>query len=240
MLLLGLDTATLTLSAALVERGEGGDRLLERVVEPPPTPHSSLLPGVLTGMLERANAKVADLGAVVIGLGPGSFTGLRIGLATAKGLCYAAGIPLVGASSLASMALAAAAEVSDGSLLVPCLDARKGEVYCGFYRVQAGGVVAEGPEAHLDPSELLERLSTRPEARVFGIGREAYPVLQTLPCGVVVQTPDAFGLVRLVQDVPAFSKQVLFGLEPHYVRPSDSEWTVRKKKPKQPSGSPAT
>ncbi|MFN7132872.1 MAG: tRNA (adenosine(37)-N6)-threonylcarbamoyltransferase complex dimerization subunit type 1 TsaB, partial [Myxococcales bacterium] len=64
MLLLGLDTATLTLSAALVERdGEGRDTLLERVVEPPPKQHSVLLPGVLEALLKRRGARLGDVGA---------------------------------------------------------------------------------------------------------------------------------------------------------------------------------
>jgi tRNA threonylcarbamoyladenosine biosynthesis protein TsaB len=230
MLLLGLDTATLTLSAALIERVEGSDRVLESVAQPPPTPHSSLLPRLVETMLGRAGARLGDLGAVVVGLGPGSFTGLRISLATAKGLCYAAQLPLIGGSSLQAMALAAAPEVPEGTLLVPCLDARKGEVYCGFYRKREGSVSVEAPEAALGPAALLARLGDA-EAEVFGIGREAYPALQVLaPPRVSTRTPDAAALVHLVHDVPPFSKQAVFALEPHYVRPSDSEWTARPKK----------
>ena len=231
MLLLGIDTATLTLSVALVERLAGEDRLLERVVEPPPKPHSSLLPGVIGEMLARRGARPSELGAIVVGLGPGSFTGLRIGLATAKGISYAGGIPLAGASSLAAMALAAASSMQDGTLLVPALDARKGEVYCGFYRVAGESVVAEGPELAIGPEKLMELLAEKPGARVFGLGREAYAPLQELPApGTSVRTPDAFALVRLVRELPGYSKGSTFGLEPHYVRPSDSEWTLKRKK----------
>lgn len=230
MLLLGLDTATLTLSAALVEREGAADRLLERAVVEPPTPHSSVLPRLLGEMLGRAGRAVGDLAAVVVGLGPGSFTGLRISLATAKGLCYAAQRPLVGASSLAAMALAAAPDVPEGTLLVPCLDARKGEVYAGFFRKQGEGAVAQGPEVDLGPAALLARLADEP-CEVFGIGREAYPALAALPAPRTrVRTPDAFALVRQVRAIPEFSKQAVFALEPHYVRPSDSEWTSKPKR----------
>ena len=231
MLLLGLDTATLTLSAALVDRGPSGDRLVERVDVPPPTPHSSLLPKVLEEMLGRAGAKPSELAAVVIGLGPGSFTGLRIGLATVKGICYAGRVPLVGASSLAAMALAASEGLPASALLVPCLDARKGEVYCGFFARQGGQSVAQRqPEAAIGPEALIERLKGEPDARVFGIGREAYAPLSALPePGTLIRTPDAFALVRLVREVPAYAPNAVFSLEPHYVRPSDSEWTLRTK-----------
>jgi tRNA threonylcarbamoyladenosine biosynthesis protein TsaB len=233
MLLFGLDTATLTLSAALVERSAEGDRLLDRRAVAPPTPHSSVLPAIVQQMLEAAGKVPSDLSAVVIGLGPGSFTGLRISLATAKGICYAASIPLAGGSSLAAMALAAAAGMPEGALLVPCLDARKGEVYCGFFRVQGGSVVGEGPEVAIGPEALVEKLQAHPGARVFGIGREAYPALAALPPpGTEVRTPDAFALVTLARELPAFSKQAVFGLEPHYVRPSDAEWTAKPKKAK--------
>ncbi len=230
MLLFGLDTATLTLSAALVLREAKGDRVLAKVVRPPPTPHSDLLPGLVAEMLAGAGAAPKDLAAFVIGLGPGSFTGLRIGLATAKGLCYAAGIPLVGASSLAAMALAAAPDAGEGELLVPCLDARKGEVYCGLFRRRGEGVELEGAEMALNPQVLAARLAAE-RAQVFGVGRDAYAPLQALaPPATPVLCPDAAALVRLVGAVPAYDKQAAFALEPHYVRPPDSEWTLRPKK----------
>ncbi|HEY3445805.1 MAG TPA: tRNA (adenosine(37)-N6)-threonylcarbamoyltransferase complex dimerization subunit type 1 TsaB [Myxococcales bacterium] len=232
MLLLALDTATLTLSAALVERAGGGeDRVLDRRVVEPPTAHSSVLPGLLDEMLTGVGKKPGDLAAVVVGLGPGSFTGLRISLATAKGLCYAAQRPLLGASSLEAMALAAAGDVPEGTLLVPCLDARKGEVYAGFFRKKGAGVALEAPEAAVSPEALLARVSTEASAEVYGIGRAAYPALAGLPpARTAVRTPDAAALVRQIQTIPEYSAQALFALEPHYVRPSDSEWTSKPKK----------
>lgn len=229
MLLFGLDTATLTLSAALAERSDSAFKVLDRATVAPPVAHSSVLPGLIEQMLARAGKTPRDLAAVVVGLGPGSFTGLRIGLATAKGMCYAARIPLVGVSSLAAMALAASPDLPDGELLVPCLDARKGEVYAGFYRKGGEGIVAEGPEIAIGPEALMARLPEGGE--VFGIGRDAYPALGRLPPPRTgVRTPDAGALVRLAGEVPAFAKEPVFALEPHYVRPSDSEWTAKSKK----------
>jgi tRNA threonylcarbamoyladenosine biosynthesis protein TsaB len=169
---------------------------------------------------------------VVVGLGPGSFTGLRISLATAKGLCYAAHRPLLGRSSLQAMALSAAGEVPEGTLLVPCLDARKGEVYAGFFRKRGAAVEEEAPEAALSPGSLLERVAGEPSAEVYGIGREAYQAaLSGLPPPRTrVRTPDAAALARQVQAVPEYSAQAVFALEPHYVRPSDSEWTSKPKR----------
>ena len=237
MLVLALDTATLTLSAALVDRGRRvdgvgwQDRVLDRRVIEPPTPHSSVLPSLLDEMLTKAGKKTADLSAVVVGLGPGSFTGLRISLATAKGLCYAAQRPLLGASSLRAMALEAAPDVPEGTLLVPCLDARKGEVYAGFFRKQGAQVVEEAPEAAVSPELLLERVAKEASAEVYGIGRAAYPALSGLPAPrTSVRTPDAAALVAQIRAIPEYSAQAVFSLEPHYVRPSDSEWTSKPKK----------
>jgi tRNA threonylcarbamoyladenosine biosynthesis protein TsaB len=229
MLLLGLDTATPALSAALVERRPSGDRVLDRGTVEPPITHSSVLPSLLEGMLAKAGARLDDLAAMVVGLGPGSFTGLRIGLATAKGLCWAARIPLVGASSLGSMALAASADVPEGTLLVPCLDARKHQVYAALFRKHGAALKAESPELAAGARELLDRLRGQP-ATLFGLGREAYPELSATPAPATrVRTPDAVALVGLVSSLPPFDASTLFALEPHYVRPSDSEWTAKPK-----------
>jgi tRNA threonylcarbamoyladenosine biosynthesis protein TsaB len=137
MIVLGLDTATFTSSAALVDGegvvlGEGtldtsgrGDDLLVRIDE----------------ICRQAGVTPRQITAVAVGAGPGSFTGLRIGMATAKGIAFAAGCPLWLVSSLAAMAAELAAEAagaSAGRLLVPVLDARRGEVFAGFFYHRAG------------------------------------------------------------------------------------------------------
>ncbi|WP_410478009.1 tRNA (adenosine(37)-N6)-threonylcarbamoyltransferase complex dimerization subunit type 1 TsaB [Myxococcus sp. MxC21-1] len=103
---LSLDTSTLTLSLALVERApDGALRTLEHVVVGPPRKQSELLPGIVGELLERHGATLPALEGLVVGLGPGSFTGLRIGLATVKSLAYATKLKVAGASSLAAVAL---------------------------------------------------------------------------------------------------------------------------------------
>jgi tRNA threonylcarbamoyladenosine biosynthesis protein TsaB len=194
--------------------------------------HGGRLPGALTELLVAAGRKLPDVEAYAIGLGPGSFTGLRIGLATWKGLAYANRRPIAGASSLAAMALAAAPDAGDGDVLVPLLDAKKGEVYAGFYR-RAGGVVeAVLPEAALAPAALVARVAAlaadgaRPVA--FGGGLAAYPeALASVPAlatGAV--TPPALAIARLcardLEGAP-YDGARLFALEPHYVRASEAE-----------------
>ncbi|HEX8910182.1 MAG TPA: tRNA (adenosine(37)-N6)-threonylcarbamoyltransferase complex dimerization subunit type 1 TsaB, partial [Anaeromyxobacteraceae bacterium] len=166
MLIAALDTSTLTLSCALCELAAGEVRLVaERTEHAPARPgpqgptggHGGRLPGVLQELLLAAGRRLPEVEGYAVGLGPGSFTGLRIGLATWKGLAYANQRPIAGASSLAALALAAAGAAGPGALLVPLLDAKKGEVYAGFYRALGEGVEAAAPEAALPPHALAAR-----------------------------------------------------------------------------------
>ena len=238
MLVAAVDTATLTLSCALVELGPSGPSLLADRTEhsparpPPGGPaggHGVKLPGALKDLLVAADLKLPDIEAYAVGLGPGSFTGLRIGLATWKGLAYANRRPIAGASSLAAMAAQAAEHAAAGALLVPLLDARKGEVYAGFYRAAAGRVEAVHPEAALAPTALLDRLAGLGAAVGFGEGYQAFRVelaaaLPPLAGGPA--TPSAFQVAALaaprLHGAP-FDQKALSALEPHYVRASEAE-----------------
>lgn len=249
MLVAALDTATLTLSCALVDvtrgaaprvrcertdpapaasrgRAEGGASV------PPPGGHGARLPQALVDLLTAEGLAIPDVEGYAIGLGPGSFTGLRIGLATWKGLAYANRRPIAGCSSLAAMALAAARDAEEGALLVPLLDARKGEVYAGFYRAREGGIVEIEADVALPPAALADRLaaaSAGPGAVGFGEGYEAYAgvLAHALPrLGTEVRTPPAPAVASLVAErlaIASFDAQALFALEPHYVRPSEAE-----------------
>ncbi|HLM44702.1 MAG TPA: tRNA (adenosine(37)-N6)-threonylcarbamoyltransferase complex dimerization subunit type 1 TsaB, partial [Myxococcaceae bacterium] len=93
---LTLDTSTLTLSLALAEREGEGVRVLEHVVVGPPKKQSEVLPGIVGELLARQGVALKSLEGLALGLGPGSFTGLRIGLSCLKGLAYAAGLKVAG------------------------------------------------------------------------------------------------------------------------------------------------
>jgi tRNA threonylcarbamoyladenosine biosynthesis protein TsaB len=240
VLVAALDTSTLTLSCALVDLFPGGkpEVRCERTEHAPPkgkgggapVGHGARLPGALADLLTAEGLTLSDVEGYAIGIGPGSFTGLRIGLATFKGLAYANRRPVAGASSLAAMALAAAADAPLEALLLPLLDAKKGEVYAGFYRAVAGGVEALAKEAALLPEGLLSFARTLPgQPFAFGEGFLAYrPVLSgqleelstaaVAPQATAVAALCAPGLLGAVYD-----QQALFALEPHYVRKSEAE-----------------
>jgi tRNA threonylcarbamoyladenosine biosynthesis protein TsaB len=241
MLIAALDTSTLTLSCALCEIAGGEVRLIaERTDRAPARPgpqgptggHGGRLPGALSDLLVAVGKKLPEVEGYAVGLGPGSFTGLRIGLATWKGLAYANRRPIAGASSLAAMALAAVPDAGERGVLVPLLDAKKGEVYVGFYRCRGSGVEAEAPETALTPASLAARVEALEAARagpaVFGDGLAAWgEALARLPALTTrVETPGALAVARLCAselEGAGYDAAKLFALEPHYVRASEAE-----------------
>lgn len=226
-----LDTSTLTLSAALfrAERSVSGrlERLEEvaALTEGPPKKQSELLPGVLDALLRRAGVELAQLAGLGLGLGPGSFTGLRIGLSSLKALAYAARVPLAGASSLA----AAAMEGPEGRPLYATAVARRGELYVGRYRREGHSVTALEPEDAMSPAELAARLQAESEGVVLGPAVEEYRAeLERLGVAPerlleVAPYPRAQALARLIAFPAAFDAKATFALEPQYVRASEAE-----------------
>ena len=134
--LLAMDTSGQVCSVALMERLPDGTTSLKGLytVQHGVT-HSQILMPMLDDMLGKAGLQPADVGAVAVAAGPGSFTGLRIGMATAKALCLSLDIPLVPVSTLEAMAYGLR-DMSD-DLLIPVMDARRDQVYCGIYAMDA-------------------------------------------------------------------------------------------------------
>ena len=159
--LLSLDCSTLTLSLALL-RGDG--TLVEHRQVGPPQRQSQMLPAEIEAILTAHGHTLKELTGLVVGMGPGSFTGLRIGLSTAKGLAYGLKLPLVGASSLAALAL----EGPEGIELYAVAVVKKGEFYVGRFRRQGGGVTALSEEISLTLAQLAEALNQNSSARMIG------------------------------------------------------------------------
>jgi tRNA threonylcarbamoyladenosine biosynthesis protein TsaB len=99
--------------------------------------HSRRLMVIIKWSMQRLGADWSDLDLIAVSLGPGSFTGLRIGLATAKGLAFALGLPLIGVPTLD--ALASHVVACKGDLVCPVLDARKSQVYTALYQIRNSG-----------------------------------------------------------------------------------------------------
>jgi tRNA threonylcarbamoyladenosine biosynthesis protein TsaB len=148
--LLGIDTSTPAASACVL-RADGA--AFEEIPPPerllgPPAHATELLPAVAV-VMERAEVEWNDLDAIAVGVGPGTFTGLRIGIATARALATAAGLPLRRVSSLAALAAGI-----DSLVRLPLIDARRGEVFAALYE----GEREFWPPLVIRPEELVEQL----------------------------------------------------------------------------------
>jgi tRNA threonylcarbamoyladenosine biosynthesis protein TsaB len=129
-LILNIDTATETASICLAKNGE----TLALMHNEDQQDHASWLHTAIEQMMKDAGYKMQDLNAVAVSAGPGSYTGLRVGMAAAKGFCYALNIPLITENTLFMMAFAASQQVENkNSLLCPMIDARRMEVFTALY-----------------------------------------------------------------------------------------------------------
>jgi tRNA threonylcarbamoyladenosine biosynthesis protein TsaB len=158
MIVLGMDTATAATAVALVHEGRaGGPHRLERRHDPPPGArpgHATQLLALAAELLAEAGLRFADVERIAVGLGPGTFTGLRIGVATARALAQGGGADLVGVSTLRALALAAEPAAPAGSGVLAVIDARRGEAFAAGWR--DGAEVLE--PAALAPAALAERV----------------------------------------------------------------------------------
>ena len=150
MTILGFDTSTAASSAAVL----GADGGLFEVLPPParlgerPAHAAELLPAIVR-VMEEADVGFGDLDAIAVGVGPGTFTGLRIGVATARTLAKANDLPVRAVSSLAALAAG-----MDGEVRLPLIDAKRNEVYAALFE----GEEERWPPSALGVEALLERL----------------------------------------------------------------------------------
>lgn len=128
-LILQLETGTSSCSVALASDGQ----VLAIKEQQEVNIHASHLTLFINEVLKAANKSYEDLDAVAVSMGPGSYTGLRIGVSTAKGLCFALDIPLLAVSTLQSMASAKQSLATEKTMLCPMIDARRMEVYLAVY-----------------------------------------------------------------------------------------------------------
>ena len=152
MKVLAVDTATTSCSAAIVDDGLVSAELTTVNNQT----HSKHLMNMIDTVCGMSGVKIADMDGFAVTIGPGSFTGLRIGISTVKGLAWSLNKPVVGVSSLDALAW----QCAPGKYLVcALLDARKHEVYCCRYRNQVGVLKKEGTEQVLAPIEAIGDIS---------------------------------------------------------------------------------
>ena len=221
-MLLALDTSTPLVVAAVHDgrRDAGADGVLAEGVGDRPMRHGELLAPLLERLLAQAGVERTDLTGVAVGTGPGPFTGLRVGLVTARTLGAVLGVPVAGVCSLDVIAAeAAAAGLVEGRFLV-ATDARRKEIYHAVYAAGPDGCRREGDPSVARPAELPEGLRTLP---CVGPGPGMYPDDLTDPRGL--ERPSAAWLARAVVDGLAATTLP----EPLYLRRPDAVASAARK-----------
>src|SRR6201996_4959672 len=128
--ILNIDTSMVTAGVCLSKEGS----VLALAESQDPKSHSSWLHPAIRQVLTETGYRPGDLRAVAVTAGPGSYTGLRVGMAAAKGFCYALGIPLIAENTLNLMAFAAREQLPEANILCPMIDARRMEVFTALFK----------------------------------------------------------------------------------------------------------
>jgi tRNA threonylcarbamoyladenosine biosynthesis protein TsaB len=219
MTIVGFDTSTAATSACVLRSdGEAFEvvPLPGRLLEPPG--HSRELLPAVDDLMRQAGIGWADVDGVAVGVGPGTFTGLRIGVATARALATAAGVPVHPVSSLAALAAAV-----DEPVVLPLIDARRGELFGSLF--EHGRQVVEPFAAR--PEQLQQRAG-RDLASAVAVGDGSLRFREILEAAGVRVPPDgselhvvrASHVCRLAAEVPAQRPEAIL---PSYIRDPDAE-----------------
>jgi tRNA threonylcarbamoyladenosine biosynthesis protein TsaB len=231
MLALALDTTTRAGSVALVD----DDRVLTEQAGDPSRSHAERLPGDLLRALDAAGRPSSAVDLFVVAAGPGSFTGLRIGIATIQGMALAAGKPVVAISALEALAHLAAADLPPGSVVAAWMDAHRRDVFSALYRVDQGSLFSAArleeidPALVGDPAGTLRRWSDagRLPDVIVGDGAVLYEAHVTNVARVVSPRPLAAALARIgLARVLAGGENAALhpaAVHPLYVRRPDAE-----------------
>lgn len=228
---LTIDTATNCSSIAITEGGITGGNVLASLSLNTRVTHSRRLLSSIEYLMQQTEFSWDDLAGIAVSLGPGSFTGLRIGMATAKGLAMAADLPLLGVSTLDALA----SRCLSSKLICAVQDARKKEVYTACYRLEKGQLVRVTDYKVIDPSQLLEQLD---EPVLFvGDGVKLYGELwqqnddisvELAPAALNTVSASTMGLIAcdmLYKDNILDADNAV----PLYVRASDAELNLGRK-----------
>jgi tRNA threonylcarbamoyladenosine biosynthesis protein TsaB len=231
MKILGIDTSTSCGSVGLID----GDSVIAEYLLDIPSTHSERLLSSIECVLEQARCSIETLDGWAISLGPGSFTGLRIGVSTIKGLVFATEKPVAGVPTLDALA----SNVSPTPYLIcPILDARKGEVYTSFYRYDNEDTLARvSAYQAISPETLVKKIE---EKTIFlGNGVPTYRdylrnALPTLASFVPVPLNLSYGSTVARLGLERIQRNEVLDLStftPIYIRASEAEIRWKEKHP---------
>lgn len=229
MLMLGIESATSQVGVAV----GGHEGILASAHSAGDRRHAENLTPQIEFVCGQAGVALTDIAVVAVDIGPGLFTGLRVGIASAMAVAHGLGVPMIGVSSLDLGAFAAA---QSRRLIVPCYDARRGEVFTASYRAVPGGVQRVSEPAVSTPDELAAELQAWSEdVLLVGDGASRYhDVFGALGnvefAGTNLDHPSARSLVELAHPRAMREEFVTPNeIEPMYLRLPDAEinWKTR-------------
>ncbi len=221
MKILGIDTSSEFLNIAL---GEDGDVIKEESYLLDRKHASQLVPKVM-GLLKKSRVSINKIDAFVIGLGRGSFTGLRIGVSAIKGFGIATGKPCVGVASIDSIACNAREDDKD---IVPIIDAKRGQVYSAIYRRKGDLVVRLSDYMMLSIDKLMAKIKTQPVFLGDGVSLYRDNILSINKKAIFLEKqdwyPGAGNLIKLgFARVKKPKKNNMDKLAPLYMYPEDCQ-----------------
>ena len=229
MLILGIESATAQVGVAI----GGHEGVLASAHSARDRRHAENLAPQIQFVCEQAHVELSELGCIAVDIGPGLFTGLRVGLSSAMALAHGLGLPMIGVSSLD---LGAFAVEHSRRTITACYDARRGEVFSAQYRSVPGGVQRITEPKVSTPEELAAGLvASSEEVLMVGDGGVRYhPIFSKISqlefAGNGLQYPSARALVELAHPRAMREEFVLPGeIEPLYLRLPDAEinWKTR-------------
>ncbi len=224
MKILALETSAKAVSAAITENG----KVLASGYQDTGLTHSRTLMPIVEHLFKNTGMKLVDMDAVAVANGPGSFTGIRIGVSAAKGLAFGADKPLVGVSTLSAMARNVA--FSDG-LIVCAMDARRNQIYNALFAAENGKITRLCPDRAISLEDLAKEIENDPRPKtIVGDGAHlcydaltaADIVCRLAPPQLIMQNAMSVALEAelLAADGKAVDAQAL---EPVYLRPAQAD-----------------
>lgn len=215
--ILNIETSTEVCSAALTAEG----MVLAHREDEHGRNHAALLSDYIKHCLDFAREKEINLDAVAVSMGPGSYTGLRIGLSEGKGLAYALDIPLIGVNTLELLATTVmfSGEIEGDELFAPMIDARRMEVYTAVYDMALQPVMPQQPLI-LDADSYRDELS-RGRVLFFGNGSDKAREVITSPNAVFVPDVVPLAVNMLALSERAFARREFLDLAysvPNYIK----------------------
>lgn len=224
MNILAIDTTSRFLCLGIYKQGRVYESNLDLVNK-----HSKFLIPKLITLLKKAKISVRDIDYCAVGLGPGSFTGIRIGLSTAKGLAYGLKIPLVGIPTLDI--LAKNIENSDDVLACPVIDAKRALVYSSIYKVRKGRIKKVSPYMLVAPLDLLKKFKGKEKIVFLGDGLALYKDLiikKFGPLAVVKENnlwyPRAVNILKIALEMIKKRKFIdVLKVKPIYLYPKECQ-----------------